>query len=154
MSNMMERELDWDATIANDSPDYITLPAGDYDFEVVDFERGRHGGSANLPSCNKAVVYIKISTAQGVSTIRHQLFLHSKTEGLLCEFFRGIGQRKKGESFTMNWNAVPGARGRCKVGIRTYDGKEYNEIKKFYDSTQAQGQVGGQAPKGYEPGRF
>ena len=34
----------------------------------------------------------------------------------------------------MNWNLVPGARGKCKVGVKNYNGNDYNEIKKFYPS--------------------
>ncbi len=127
------RELGWDDAIENDSPDFVILPEGDYDFEVIDFERSRHNGSENLPPCNKAVVYIRIEGKEGISNIRHQLFLHSKTEGLLCAFFTGIGQRQKGQRVTMNWNKVIGSKGHCKVGIREYDGKQYNEIKKFYE---------------------
>ena len=127
-----DRELGWDDTIERDSADFITVPAGDYDFEVIEFERGRHNGSEKLPPCNKAVVHIKITTPQGVTVIKHNLFLHTKTEGMLCEFFASIGQRKKGEKLKMNWNMVPGSHGRAKVGIRTYNGNEYNEIKKFY----------------------
>ena len=40
-----DREFGWEDEIEKDSPDYITLPEGDYDFEVVDFERARHEGS-------------------------------------------------------------------------------------------------------------
>lgn len=155
MSNEYEREYGWDDTIENDGPEIVTLPEGDYDFEVIDFERARHAGSAKLPPCNKAVVHIRVTAPEGVSLIRHQLFLHSKTEGLLCEFFTGIGQRRKGERLAMNWNAVKGARGRCKLGIRTYEGREYNEIKRFYepaDSGSAAPAPG--AARGYEPGRF
>lgn len=125
--------LDWDSSIENDSPDFVLLPEGDYNFEVIEFERARHNGSEKLPPCNKAVVHIKIETPQGVSVIRHNLFLHTKTEGMLCAFFAGIGQRKKGERLKMNWNTVVGSRGRCKVGIKTYNDKQYNEIKKFYE---------------------
>lgn len=39
MSNDIGRELGWDDAIENDGPDYVTLPAGDYDFEVIDFEQ-------------------------------------------------------------------------------------------------------------------
>jgi len=133
------REFSWDDSIENDGPDFVTLPEGDYDFEVTSFERARHNGSDKLPPCNKAIVHIKVQGAQGVSTIKHNLYLHSITEGLLCAFFAGIGQRKKGERVTMNWNAVVGARGRCKVGIHKWisekSGEELsnNEIKKFYD---------------------
>ena len=79
MSNELERELEWDDTIENDS-DFTILPAGDYNFEVVEFERGRHGGSDKLPPCNKAIVTLKIKSDKGEeSSIRNNLFLHSKT---------------------------------------------------------------------------
>lgn len=133
-----ERELGWDDQIQNDGPDFEVLPEGDYDFEVVSYERARHPGSANLPPCNKAVVSIKIAGAAGQTTIKHNLFLHTKTEGLLCAFFTGIGQRKHGQKVTMNWNQVVGSKGRCKIGIRKFtndkgDTLTFNEIKKFYE---------------------
>ena len=138
MSNDVGRELGWDDAIENDGPEFITLPEGDYDFEVISFERARHNGSEKLPPCNKAVVSIKVTGTQGTTTIKHNLFLHTITEGMLCAFFVGIGQRKHGERLTMNWNTVVGSKGRCKVGIRKWtndEGKEFtsNEIKKFYE---------------------
>lgn len=146
--NEMERELDWNDQIEHDGADFIVLPEGDYDFEVTAFERGRHNGSEKLPPCNKATLSIKIIAQDGTdTTVRHNLFLHSKTEGMLCAFFTSIGQRKKGEKVNMNWNAVIGSRGRCKVAIKKYEGKEYNEIKKFYEPVE--GQTGG-----WKPGSF
>jgi len=68
------RELDWDDQIEDDGPEFIILPPGDYDFEVTDFERGRHQGSDNLPPCNKAIVYLRIEGKEGATTIKHQLF--------------------------------------------------------------------------------
>lgn len=129
-------ELDWNGTIEHDAPEFTVLPEGDYDFQVVELERARHAGSAKLPPCNKAIVHIRIEDGQGVAVIKHNLFLHSRCEGLLCDFFAGIGQRQKGERKAMDWSRVVGAHGRAKIGIRTYskDGREYkaNEIKKFY----------------------
>lgn len=131
-------EIQWDGPIEKDGPDFVTLPEGDYEFEVIEFERGRHAGSDKLPPCNKAVVHIRVKGTEGVTIIKHNLFLHSITEGMLCAFFAAIGQRKKGERVTMNWNAVVGGKGYCKVGIRKWkkdSGEEVssNEIKKFYD---------------------
>jgi hypothetical protein len=146
-------ELDWNSPIENDGPEFILLPEGDYDFEVVTFERGRHNGSEKLPPCPKAVVHIKINTPEGTTTtIKHNLFLHSITEGMLCAFFAGIGQRKKGEKLTMNWNTVPGSKGRAKIGIRNFtadDGKtlQFNEIKKFYEPPEV-------TPGNFQAGRF
>jgi hypothetical protein len=150
MENNAGYVLGWDDEIQKDSQ-FVTLPEGDYDFEVIEFERARHPGSEKLPACPKAIVHIKIEGKEGTSIIKHNLFLHSATEGMLCAFFTGIGQRKHGEKLRMNWNAIVGAKGRAKVGIRKFTNDkgqemEFNEIKKFYD-------FGGE-PKGFQPGRF
>lgn len=133
----MERELGWDDEIEKDGSDFILLPEGDYDFTVESFERGRHNGSEKLPPCNKAILKLRINTPEGTALINHNLFLHTRTEGMISAFFTSIGQKKKGEKVKMNWNAVIGAKGRCKVGIRKWkgnDGEEHqgNEIKRFY----------------------
>ena len=131
--NQPERELGWDDTIQQDSADFILLPEGLYNFVVKSFERGRHMPNplnpGKLPACNKATVFIEISTAQGEAVLKHNLFLHSSTEGLLSAFFGAIGQKKKGEPLKMNWQTIVGARGVCKVGIKTYNGNQYNEVK-------------------------
>lgn len=139
MSQEIERELGWDDVIEKEGADFIILPAGDCHFEVTAFERGRFAGSDKLPACNKAVLDIKLTADDGSSTtIKHNLFLHSKTEGMLCSFFSAIGQRKKGEKLRMNWGKVVGSSGRCKIKIREWQSKDgntmkNNEIQKFYD---------------------
>lgn len=149
-----ERELGWDDQIENDGPDFILLPAGDYDFVVTEFERQRHNGSEKLPPCNKAVISLKFETPEGSTTIKHNLFLHTKTEGMLCAFFTGIGQRKKGEKLTMNWNEVVGSTGRAKVSVREWTNEKgekltFNDIKKFYEPDENK-----PAAVGYTPGSF
>lgn len=135
---MTEREFNWDDIIENDGGEFILLPEGDYDFKVLSFERGRHPGSEKLPACNKAMLNIEVTSPKGSVTLRHNLFLHSKCEGLLCAFFSSIGARKHGEKLKMDWNAVSGATGRCKVKIREWTKKDgtpakSNEIAKFYE---------------------
>lgn len=127
-----EKELQWDDTIEKESSEFILLPEGDYEFMVESFERTRHNGSEKLPPCNKAILRLRIDTQQGTVYINHNLFLHTITEGMLSAFFSSIGQKKKGEPLRMNWSRVPGSTGRAKVGIRTYNGQQYNEIKRFY----------------------
>lgn len=149
------RELGWNDTIENDSPEYVTLPEGEYEFEVIDFERGRHSPKPDgkLPACNKAVLQLKIEAPEGIAIIQEQLFLHSSMEGKLCSFFTCIGQRAKGERKTMNWNAVKGARGRCKIFIDTWTndkGQEYtsNKVKRYLEPAEQP------APTQYQAGRF
>lgn len=137
------RELGWDDPIETDGQDFVTLPEGDYVFEIIGFERGRHAGSDKLPPCNKAVITIKCEGKEGISTIRHQLFLHSITEGMVSAFLVGIGQKKHGESVVPKWNTVIGSTGRCKLGIKKWtndqgEEKVFNEIKKFYESEDLQ----------------
>lgn len=157
MSENMERELGWNDEIEKDSQ-FVLLPEGDYDFEVLAFERGRHtpGPNSKLPACNKAVLTIEVGGDQAAARITHNLFLHTRTEGMLCAFFTAIGARKHGEKLVMDWNSVLGARGRCKVGIRTWTGndgteRQSNEIKKFYEPESA---PAASATKSYQEGVF
>ena len=131
-----DRPLGWDDEIEKDS-EFILLPEGDYDFTVESFERGHHDGSEKIPSCPKAILKIRIEVEEGTAYITHNLFLHTKTEGLLSAFFTGIGQKQKGEKIRPNWQTVPGSAGRCKVGIRSWKGndgsdRQSNQITRFY----------------------
>lgn len=134
----IEREYDWDDEIVKDS-DFTLIPEGDYNFTVVAFERGRHEGSNKLPPCNKAIVTLRVALPDGsAQELKHNLFLHSKCEGLLSAFFMSIGQKRKGEPLRMNWGAVIGSTGRCKISIRTWqnsygENMQSNEVKKFYE---------------------
>ncbi|HEN6213812.1 TPA: hypothetical protein U6532_000764 [Streptococcus agalactiae] len=132
-NNNFEREFGWDDTIQEDAKEFIILQPGDYVFTVTDFERARHTPNpqktGKLPACNKAVISLEIETDEGVASLKHNLFLHSSTEGMLSAFFGAIGQKKHGEPLKMNWNTVVGATGVCSVKNRTYNDNVYNEVK-------------------------
>ena len=54
-NGMMEgHELGWDDTIQEES-EFIILPAGDYDFTVKSYERGRFNGSEKMSACMEAL---------------------------------------------------------------------------------------------------
>lgn len=151
--NNFDHEIGWEDTIEKDS-DFVLLPDGLYYFTVVGMERTRHTPNpqnpGKLPACNKAIVSIKIVTNEGETELRHNLFLHSSTEGMLSAFFAAIGQKKKGEPLRMNWNTIIGATGVCKVGTRQYKGNNYNEVKSMLypedvDYTKVLNQPQGQA---------
>lgn len=133
MSDMNE-VLDWNDEIENDG-EYVLLPEGDYDFVVKSFERGRFEGSEKLPACNRAELTLAMLTNSGEVEVAYNLLLCKKMEWKLSEFFIGIGQKKKGEKISMNWNAAVGARGRCQLGHRADKNdpsKKYNDVKKIY----------------------
>ena len=137
------RELGWDDEIQRDES-FQVLPEGDYAFTVSKFERGRHGGSAKVPPCNKAILTIAVASPAGSGQIAANLFLHTNFEWKLCQFFTAIGQRRHGEPLRMNWNTVAGSTGVCHVGVRKWTGndgreRESNEITEFYDPAKAPG---------------
>lgn len=147
--------MGWEDTIENDSS-FTLLPEGDYDFEVLKFERGRFNGSAKMCACPMAILTIKC-TGNGESTvITHNLMLNKKMEWKLCEFFTGIGDRKHGEPLRPNWSGITGKKGRCKLGIREWIGndgstKQSNEITKFYEPVAVPPQTAG---KTFVAGQF
>ena len=132
MAEKLDRELSWDDTIDANADVFTLLEPGEYEFQVIGFERARWPGSQNLPPCPQA----KVKLLVGGVHIEHNLFLHSKCEGFICAFFKSIGARKSGERIQMDWNKIAGATGRCQVGIRKCTGKdgiekESNDISKF-----------------------
>ncbi len=134
--NQPERELGWEDEIVNDGGEFVSLVPGDYQFTVKGVERTRHTPNpqnpGKLPACNKAVVSIEIETAEGTAQLKHNLFLHTSTEGMLSAFFGAIGQKKHGEPLRMNWNII-GAKGVCRVnkrkGTGNYADQEFDNIK-------------------------
>lgn len=130
--------MDWDDAIESDGQDYVLLEEGDYNFEVVDFERGRFPGSAKIPPCNKAALTLQVRTPEGkIASVKVDLILFRSLEWRLSAFFRCIGQKKHGEKVTMDWNKVVGSRGRAHIKPRTYtkDGEErqVNDVDRFLD---------------------
>ena len=134
----MGKELGWDDSIEKES-NFILLPEGTYDYTVKTVERGRFPGSDKMCACNMATVTLTVSDpASGEEVdIRDNLYLNSKAEWKLSQFFLSIGQKKHGEPLRMNWNAVPGSKGRCEISVNRYskDGqdRENNRVKTYLD---------------------
>ncbi|MEA5016143.1 MAG: DUF669 domain-containing protein [Candidatus Limiplasma sp.] len=164
MAENLERELGWDDVIEHDST-FVVLPKGEYWFTVKSFERGRYdpSPSAKLPPCNMATLTLEVTDGAQTATLTHRLFLHSRTEGMLCEFFVAIGQRQHGEPLKMNWPGVPGSRGRCLVDIREWTSNKTgeimkgNEVKRFLEYDPAKMTIPAPAPAptaGFTQGQF
>ena len=142
INQIVDRELDWDDTISNDTPDFVTLEAGEYDFTVKFIEKARHEPNPSnpdpkkLPACNMVVASLELTDGIKATTIKEKFRLHSRCEGFLCAFFTSIGLREKGEPLVMKWNEVAGATGRCKI-TKTAGKKDpsifFNNVKKFLE---------------------
>lgn len=151
---------EWDESVDNPSEGgaFALLEPGVYDFMIAKWERAKHNGSANLPPCNKAVVYVQINdndTGARVE-IKNNLFLHRKCDGLSSQFFKACGLRRSGDP--LDWsklNEVVGCTGHVEIGVREgtgqYAGKQYNEIKRFLDPAAQQKSVTSEVTHSEEP---
>ena len=133
------KELGWNDEISYEGEgfSYTLLPEGDYEFTVAKFERARHAGSAKVPPCNMAKVTFTVWGAEDKTEITENYFLCKKFEWKLSQLFLSVGLKKHGEPLRMNWAALTGAHGKCRVYIDNYtkkDGTEgkSNKIRRLY----------------------
>ena len=148
MSN--DYELSWDSEISKES-EFELLPAGTYKFTVQSVERGRFAGSEKMNACPSATLSLKLSGPDGAEgTVQDTLYLNSKAEWKLSQFFTSIGQKKKGETLRMNWNLVPGSSGELELTVNEYTAKDGSQKK----NNRVGKYLPKEAPKAFVPGSF
>ena len=130
--------MGWDDVVESDGQDFVVLPEGDYLYTVVNLERGQFPGGPKIPPCPKATVTLNIDNDEGLAIARVDLMLYRSVEWKIAAFFRSIGQKKHGESVTMNWNEVIGRRGKARFRPRRYTGRDgmehqVNDVERFLD---------------------
>lgn len=132
-NNDLGEAFDWNDEISEESGEYPVLDPGDYDFVVESYTRKRFNGSDKMCGCWQVVLKLRV----GGIVIEDNLFLNRKTEWKVSQFFIAVGQKQPGVPLRPNWDALPGARGRCKVYVDKWkgrDGREFetNKVDKYY----------------------
>jgi hypothetical protein len=158
MGNAEEKVLGWDDEIRNDGEysgeENVILPEGNYDFEVIKTEKAWFDGSAKIPACNMAKVYLRIDGGElGKALCVENIYLLERLEWKAAAFLRAIGLKKHGEPIA--WRQLTqcdGEKGRCKIYVDDYkkDGetRQSNKVRNFYDKEE-------QPPKkAYKKGAF
>ena len=131
--------MDWDDEIESDGLEYSTLPEGDYNFTVTEFEKTQTSGKGKLPICPQAALILSVSDGSGnYSKVYENIILHSSLEWKMSAFFRAIGLKKHGEKVKPKWNEVLGASGRAHFAVENFtknDGTQgtKNVVKKYFD---------------------
>lgn len=134
--NSKGESFDWNDEISDEGGEFPILEPGDYDFTVEAFTRKRFNGSDKMCACNQVVLKLRIDCPEGV-VVEDNLFLNRKTEWKVSQFFLAIGQKRPGVPLRPNWDALPGSRGRCKLYIDKWKGRdgrdfETNKVDKYY----------------------
>jgi hypothetical protein len=130
--------LDWNAEISKES-EFELLPPGTYDFTVEDMQRGEFQGSQKMSRCYKSDLTLRVSdpTTGKSGRVFDTLYLNSKAEWRLSQFFTSIGQKKHGEPLRMDWNKVVGSTGKLKLTIKKYtssrtgEDRENNRVSEY-----------------------
>lgn len=117
----MSEELGWNDQIEQDNGEFTVIPAGDYDYTIIKFERKRFEAKGKVEECNMAVITAQINKAgEECGVVSENFFMLKRFEWKLSQLFRSIGQKKHGEPLIMDWTKVEGATGRCKITTRKY----------------------------------
>jgi hypothetical protein len=158
MANTEEKILGWDDEIQSDGEysgeESVVLPEGNYDFEVIKTEQAWYDGSAKIPACNMAKVFLRVDGGElGKALCVENIYLLERLEWKAAAFLRAIGLKKHGEPIA--WRQLTqcdGEKGRCKIYVDDYkkDGetRQSNKVRNFYDKEE-------QPPKkAYKKGAF
>ena len=116
------RAIGWEDEIENDGTQWVLLPEGD----IVSRWNPLKERIIRVPESFRHVLKqfcISESTRRRAVVPLRIIVLFTTMEWKLSEFFRSIGQKQHGEKLRMNWSAVPGAAGQCKIGIHKFTQK-------------------------------
>lgn len=128
----------WDSPIDEDgSGGSPLLPEGEYRFVVKSLTKGTSKGKdtagADQAKLTLMVYNINDETyANRIGTAYNTLTLHDGTPwGLVCAFFKAIGERKHDETIIPKWDEVAGASGKAVLEQHTYNGKTTMQVKNY-----------------------
>ena len=148
MADLENRVIDWDDEVTNDGEysgeESVTLPEGNYPFEVIKSEKAWYDGSSKIPACNMAKVFLRIDGGElGKALCVENIYLLDRLEWKAAAFLRSIGLKKHGEPIA--WRQLThcdGERGRCRIYVDTYkkngEERQTNKVKNFFDKEEQQ----------------
>jgi len=118
----------WDDEVQTSDSGFMVFEEGDYDFKVVDFERGRVKNGKNA-GANQAVYTLRITdTSGGSSEEKYFIPLVDSLRWKATKFFKSIGaipaDTESGQTVSFPWGNVVGMSGRCHVKPRKWTGTD------------------------------
>lgn len=121
----------WDEEVQTSDSGFVLFDEGDYQFKVVDFERGivKSGKNAGAP---QAVYTLRIMSDSGDSCEeKYFIPLVDSLRWKATKFFKSIGaipiDTESGSTVRFPWGDVIGKYGRCHVKPRPWTGSDGTE---------------------------
>ena len=97
-----DKAIEWGDTIAwEDAPEYVVLPPGNYEFTVMNWDRGHYEGNpaTGKIACNTARVTVAVETDKGTAYAKYTFYLHRPPEegrGVHAGFRQGHRMQRYG----------------------------------------------------------
>ena len=149
MADEKMKVFDWDDVSAiteeeeRGGAETTVLPAGNYPFEVIKVDKAYYDGSAKIPACNMAKVYLRIDGGElGNGFVAENIYLAEGFEWKAGAFLRSIGIRSHGDKLEFRKLLhCDGERGRCEIYVDEYEGRDgkthqSNKLKRFFDKEE------------------
>ena len=127
---------DWDSPADVDDTGNAVLKNGKYRFVVKSMSKEVSKGAKTAGAHQASLVLMMYDKndenyENRIGTAYDRLTLHDSTWGMVCAFFRAIGERKHGESIIPNWDEVAGASGKAVLCQDTYNNKTTMKVKHY-----------------------
>lgn len=108
------------------------LPRGEYDLKIVEAVLGKSKNGDPMATINYAVVN---GLEHEGKSLKFQRVTFIQNDGIGAwiakSFLKSLGLPYKGDNVNIDTDEWLGKVLHAKVGVREYEGKEYNEIKEF-----------------------
>lgn len=155
----MGEALDYEGEIEAGESEFEAIPAGTYDFEVEEVGRKQYNGGDKMGPCPIAAVRCRIVGGPEDGRVFFcDIYLNSKVSWKIRQFFVCLGMHPadapKEQKVRMDWSRAVGRRGCVKIGTRTYDGREYTDVKEWLKPAVAQASAPQPVPSAPRPGEF
>ncbi len=132
-----DKRIGWDHVLTEEDTkggESVILPDGEYDAIITQLERGQFNGSTGLQAGPMAILHLSIDGGDlGTCETRCNVILNQKLAWKIDQLAIACGFWRKGEGKgkSMPWAELAGCKLRVQVTSRTYNGKVYQDVKKF-----------------------
>lgn len=132
IKNTENMDLDWDDGISAEAgeSEYEVLPIGEYEFEVVDFEKTFSKSDKKMAKLTLEIIY------DGKKfKVWDYIVLTQNMAWKIASFFECLGLKKKGTALKqMPWNQIMEKKGRVKIKHEEYNGQTSPKVDAYIPS--------------------
>lgn len=132
IKNTENMDLDWDDGISAEAGEgeYEVLPIGEYEFEVVDFEKTFSKSNKKMAKLTLEIIY------DGKKfKVWDYIVLTQNMAWKIASFFESLGLKKKGTALKqMPWNQIMKKKGRVKIKHEEYNGQTSPKVDAYIPS--------------------